>query len=69
MQNLDVETIEELEKQEFYNYLQLGTPERFRSNFTELFGPFNTKDKPRAQPLRTSSVMQILTTASLVFQN
>jgi len=26
LQNLDIETIEELEKQEFYNYLQIKDP-------------------------------------------
>lgn len=39
--NLDIETAEELEKQEFYNYLRLGSPERYREFFSELFMPFN----------------------------
>jgi hypothetical protein len=34
LKNLDIETIEELEKQEFYNYLQLKDPEAYRKNFT-----------------------------------
>lgn len=34
LQNLDIETIEELEKQEFYNYLQLKDPDTYRKNFT-----------------------------------
>jgi hypothetical protein len=51
LQNLDIEMIEELEKQEFYNYLQLKDPEMYRKNFTELFGSFNIKDKPRSSPL------------------
>ena len=40
-QNLDIETSEELERQEFYNYLQLGYPNKYRENFGEIFKAFN----------------------------
>jgi hypothetical protein len=45
--NLDIETAEELERQEFYNYMQLGSPERYRQSFSEVFKPFNINDQPR----------------------
>jgi hypothetical protein len=37
--------------------LQLGTPEKFRENFTYLFGAFNTKEKPRADQLSTNTII------------
>ena len=67
--NLDMETAQELERQEFYNYLQLGSPQRYRQYFREIFLPFNMKEKPVTNPLGTLSFIQNITIENSVCQN
>ena len=43
---INVEMMDELERQELYTYMELEDPNKYRRKFKNIFEPFNCHDKP-----------------------